>query len=300
MQAFDWNDLRFVLAVARHRSHASAARQLGVDPSTVGRRLRAVEADLGARLFERSADGMISPTPAGNLVAKHAESVESEIGGLRDAVQGADASPSGTVRITAVPILINRVLVPAAAGLMQRYPELRLELIAENRDLSLSRREADIAVRLARPGDDVSHRIRARRIGTLAYGAYAASDSRRDPATLPWLGYEEGMAHLPQARWISETAPLDGGMAAILMNDAEATMQAAIAGIGRCLLPRIVADRMPELSQVPVDKARLPEREIWLLTHPDLRHLGRIAMALDWIESSIGQWDRQPRRQHGG
>ncbi len=287
MQALDWDDLRYVLAVAREGSHTAAARQLGVDPTTVSRRLRAMEAALAARLFERTNDGRFSLTQAGEIAAKRAEAVEAEIGGLKTAIQGTDDAASGTVRVTAVPVLINRILVPAVPELMARHPQLRLELIAESRDLSLTRREADIAVRLARPRDDIGNRVLARRVGTLAYAVYAGNGVQANAATLPWVTYEDGMAHLPQANWMAKAAEKDGGLSAVALNDAEAILQAVHAGLGRSLLPCIIADHIPGIRRVGTDQAQIPEREIWLLTHPDLRHLFRIETVLAWIEASI-------------
>ncbi|WP_245430640.1 LysR family transcriptional regulator [Mesorhizobium sp. WSM3868] len=287
MQALDWNDLRYVLAVARGGSRAAAARQLGVDPTTVARRLRVAEIALGVRLFERGADGDMCLTEAGEVAVKRAEAVEAEIGGLKAATEGVDAAASGTVRVTAVPILINRILVPAAAELTARHPRLRVELIAESRDLSLSRREADIAIRLARPGDETGNRVLSRRIGTLSYAAYAGTDVQVEIAKLPWVAYEDGMAHLPQARWIAKMAEKDGGLSAVAVNDAEAILQAVQAGCGRSLLPCIVADHVLGIRRVSFDEAAFPEREIWLLTHPDLRHLARVAVVIAWIETSI-------------
>lgn len=288
MQHLDWNDLRYVLALARDRSYAAAARGLHIDATTVARRLRAIEAALGVRLFERGASGDMRPTQAGEVAARRAEAVEAEIGGLTEAVKGADASAGGTVRVTAVPVLINRVLVPAAATLTARHPRLRLELIAESRNLSLTRREADIAIRLARPEEEAGPRVLARRIGTLGYAAYAASGIDTDPKTLPWLTYEEGKAHLPQAAWIGRVAQKDGGASPVVVNDAEGLLQAVKAGLGRSLLPCIVGDREPGLSRVVAGGPAFPEREIWLLVHPDLRHLARVSVVLAWIEQTIG------------
>jgi DNA-binding transcriptional LysR family regulator len=289
MQALDWNDLRYVLALSREGSYAAAARRLGIDPTTVTRRLRAIEVALEARLFERGVDGEMRLTQAGEVAARRAEIVEAEVGGLTAAVKGTDASASGTVRLTAVPILINRILVPAAPNLVALHPDLRVELIAESRDLSLTRREADIALRLGRPGEDAGKRVLARRIGMLAYAVYAATDLRSDPKNLPWVTYEDGMAHLPQARWIAKAATKEGGFSAVAVNDAEAILQAVQAGLGRSLLPCVVADRIPALTRLPVENVPLIEREIWLLTHPDLRHLARIAAVLAWIEVSIAR-----------
>ncbi|TPO07144.1 LysR family transcriptional regulator [Mesorhizobium sp. B1-1-5] len=287
MQPIDWNDLRYVLALARDGSYAAAAQRLAVDPTTIARRLRAVETVLGVRLFERGADGRMRPTQAGEIAARRAEAMETEAGRLVEAVTGADAFASGTVRVTAVPILVNRVLVPAAGELVTRHPLLRLELIAESRGLNLTHREADIALRLARPGDDAGKRVLARRIGTLTYAAYASTAIAADPAKLPWLTYEDGMARLPQTSWIAENAQKGGGIAAIVMNDAEAILQAVKAGLGRSLLPCIVADQMPDLARLPNGDTPLPEREMWLLTHPDLRHLTRISAVLAWMEHAI-------------
>ncbi|MEI1248067.1 LysR family transcriptional regulator [Rhizobium aouanii] len=287
MQALDWNDFRYVLALMRGGSHSAAGRQLGVDPTTVGRRLRAIEAALGVSLFERGADGIMCLTQAGEIAARRAETLEAEIGRLKEAMQGADNSASGTVRVTAVPILINRVLVPAVAGLMAQHPHLRVELIAESRDLNLTRREADIAIRLARPTGDTGGRVLSKRIGKLRYAAYVANDIQFDTATLPWLTYDDGMAHLPQAQWIAKAVERDGNLSSLAFNDAEAILHGVQVGLGRSLLPCIVADQISGLRRSNVAGAAFPEREIWLLTHPDLRHLVRVDVVLTWIEASI-------------
>ncbi len=290
MHDIDWNDLRYVLALAREGSFAAAGRRLGLDPTTVARRLRSIESALGVRLFERGAEGEMRPTQAGEIAARRAEAVEAEISGLTMAVKGADSEVSGTVRVSAVPILINRVLIPAIADLAARHPGLRVELIAESRDVSLTRREADIALRLARPGEESGSRVIARRIGMLAYAAYAMSSL--SAPDLPWLTYEDGMAHLPQARWIAGVARKDG-YAPVLVNDAEALLQAVLAGLGRSLLPCIVADPIAGLARVPGDGHAFPARELWLLTHPDLRHLARIAAVTAWIEATIKRLEGQ-------
>jgi DNA-binding transcriptional LysR family regulator len=236
------------------------------------------------------------PTQAGEVAAKRAEAMETEAGRLVEAVKGADTVASGTVRVTAVPILVNRVLVPTAGELTALHPQLRLELVAESRGLSLPHREADIALRLARPGDDAGKRVLARRIGTLTYAAYASTAKAVDHANLPWLTYEDGMAHLPQAGWIAEAARKGAGTAAIAMNDAEAILQAVKAGLGRSLLPCIVADQMPDLVRLPIGDTAPPWREMWLLTHPDLRHLTRITVVLDWMEKVIERLVAASRR----
>jgi DNA-binding transcriptional LysR family regulator len=273
----DWDHLRFVLAIARAGTLSAAARRLGVDQTTVARRLKAAEATLAARLFDRI-DGGFRPTRAGAAAIARAEAVEHELGALAAAVAGGDAEASGTVRVTAVPILVNRFLVPAAPRLQRAAPQLRLELIADNRDLSLARREADVALRLARPRDGA---MLARRIGRLDYAAYALRT--RDAARLAWITYGEGFSYIPQARWIAQ---MRGAISALAVNDAEALLHAVRAGLGKSLLPCFVGDADRSLARVG-DGAPVLARDIWLLVQRELRHLARIEAVIAWIEGSM-------------
>jgi DNA-binding transcriptional LysR family regulator len=293
MHALDWNDLQYVLALARDGSYAAVARRLKVDSTTVGRRLRAVESVLGAKLFERDLEGRMFATDAGEIVIRRAEAIESEVCNLDEAVKGAEAAVSGLVRITAVPFLINRLLIPAIPDLVARHPALRIELIADPRNLSLARRDADIAVRLARPEGDIGNRILSRKIRTIAYAAYGPANCSDDPCTLPWLGYDESMNHLPQAKWVREAAERDGGLAVVSVNDAEAILHGVQAGLGRSLLPCGIADRIPGIVRLSMGNSSPLEREVWVLTHPDIRRHARVSAALTWIEASLGGRDQQ-------
>jgi DNA-binding transcriptional LysR family regulator len=215
--------------------------------------------------------------------------MEREISALGHALSGADDTVSGTVRVTSVPIIVNRVLVPAAQTLLNHHPELQLELVGDARDLSLTRREADLALRLARPKTG-GIKVTARRIGTLHYDVYTcASCSARDAKMLPWVTYDEAMAHLPQARWIATTAVRnEERIAALHVNDAEAVLEAVIAGVGRSLLPCVVADRDSRLRRRGGRRRRPAlSRELWLLTHSELRRLGRIEAVVEWIEKIV-------------
>ena len=154
----------------------------------------------GTRLYQRLRDGTLQLTIAGKRIALHAEKIEREIRALDGALKSADDAVSGIVRITSVPIIVNHILVPAADCLLQRHPKLRLELVADPKDLSLTRRETDLALRLARPKTGGT-KVMARRVGTIRYDVYAsASCSVREAKALPWVTYDESMAHLPQAR----------------------------------------------------------------------------------------------------
>jgi DNA-binding transcriptional LysR family regulator len=287
MQSMNWNDLRYVLALSRGRTLAAAARLLGVDDTTVARRLTAMQQTLRVRLTQRLADGTLQLTASGERAALHAERIEREIGLLGVGLAGADHMVAGTVRVTSVPIVINHVLVPAAQILLKRHPQLQLELIAEARDLSLTRREADLALRLARPKTG-GIRVTAHRIGTLRYQVYGpAACSAAEARTLPWITYEEAMAHLPQARWIAAAAN-DGTIAAVRMNDGEAVLEAVIAGLGRSLLPCVVADGDKRLKRLGArGRPSALDRELWLLAHSEMKTLGRVEAVVDWIEQTV-------------
>jgi DNA-binding transcriptional LysR family regulator len=287
----NWDDLRYLLAVAQGSTLSAAAQRLRVDETTVARRLAAAEAALGARLFER-VDRTMRPTRAGEVAIAHAERVEREMHGLHGRIAGADAAVAGTVRLTSVPIVVNRLLAPALPDLVAAHPLLRLELIAEPRNLSLTKREADIALRLARPqggGTAV-----ARRIGRLDYAVYGPSPKGLRPTggprdgdagALPWITYEAGLDELPQAKWIAAAAR--GAAAPVLMaGDAETILAAVRAGVGKSLLPCAVAEREPGLRRLG-DAAPVLSREMWLLVHADLRRLARIGAVVEWIEQTV-------------
>ena len=292
MQDLDWNDLRFVLAVTRSQSLAGAARRLGVNETTVGRRIARAERRLGARLFERS-QGLLLPTEAGAAVVAGAERVELEVQAVESAVSGTDHLAAGRVRVTSVPIVVNRLLVPALPRLLREHPQLGVELIAEPRDLSLTKREADIALRLARPRQEV--RAVARRIGRLDYAVYGPS--RKSRKTLPWITYEDGMADLPQWRWMAERASHEA-RAPVTVNDAEAILQCVKAGLGKSLLPVAIADRAPGLARLDRGPPTL-SRELWLMVHPELRKLTRIRVTMDWMASVVEQLMQVRARSSG-
>jgi len=283
LQDHDWDDLRILLAIGREASLTGAARRLGVNETTVGRRLARAEQHLGARLFERTG-GRLLPTGAGDRVLEAAERMELAMQAATSAVAGTDALVAGLVRVTTVPLLAHHLLLPALPALLSAHPGLRVELVAESRNLSLTRRDADIALRLARPTSD--SRAIARRIGGLDYAVYGPALTAA--ADLPWVGYGEEMADLPQARWIAERVAAQSGtaraagLAPVTVNDGEGILQAVRNGLGRSLLPMAIADLIPGLARLDTGPPVLT-RELWLLVHPELRDLTRVRVVLDWL-----------------
>ncbi len=273
MQNMDWDDLRFVLAIARAGTLAAAARRLGVNQTTVSRRLDAAETSLGARLFDR-VNGALRPTAAGTVAISRAAQMEEQVRALETGI-ASDDEAAGRVRLTAVPILVNRLLVPNLPRFYDAYPRIEIELIAEPRNVSLSRREADIALRLSRPEHGAA--TLTRRIGLLGYAAYGPREGDDD---LPWIGYEENQWHLPQAQWLIAA---QGRLAAMSFNDADGIVEAIHAGLGKSLLPCLIADHDMRLKRLNPDIVL--SREVWLLAHRDLRQQRRVDAVVTWLQN---------------
>jgi DNA-binding transcriptional LysR family regulator len=280
MQGMDWDNLRYVLTIARAGTLAGAARRLGVNQTTTARRLIAAERDLGARLFDRI-DGALIPTKAGEIAVARAVEVEHEVEAIEHGIGGGNAEIAGLVRLTSVPVLVNRLLIPALPRLLAIHPGLRLELIAEPRNLNLARRETDIALRLSRP--DRVGGVVVRRAGQLDYAIYGPHGSSADE--LRWISYEEGLGHLPQARWIAAAVRSDE-LAPFRVSDAEALIAAIRAGLGKSLLPCFAGERDDRLQRFGGPEPVL-SREVWQLTHKELRRHTRISAATAWLSAVL-------------
>ena len=165
----DWDDLRFFLAVARHGSLSAASKDLRVAQSTVGRRLTSLEAALGVRLLNRTPDGYMK-TLAGAEVQAGVERLEAEILGIERSVSGRDTSLAGVVRVTCAETVANYILAPGLAALRKQHPDIVIDLIADQRDLSLAMREAEISIRLVQAEH---HDLLARKIGRFTFALYA-------------------------------------------------------------------------------------------------------------------------------
>lgn len=280
----NWTDLRVALAVKQTGGIKKAAKQLTTTEATVSRHVAALEEALDTVLFERTAKGM-APTPACVVLMKHVEKAESEFETGIEAAIHTHQQPAGTVRITTVPILMNHVLIPQSIAFAARNPEIHLELLADDTDLSMQQREADIAVRLSRPVTEMN--IITSCIGALEYGVYALTERLHavHHATLPWIAYEPRMSRLPQAHWIAnQIKQQDGHLSNIACNDAECLLSAIQSGMGKTLLPRIVGQHFPSLTELH-EYERPPTREVWVLIHPNLQMTGRIRVTLDWLKT---------------
>lgn len=289
MQQGNWNDFRYVLAIKRGGTLAKAARLAGVDSTTVSRRVSAVESAYKIVVVERSRHGCVRLTPEGEEIAKRAEAIEHQVGMLNEAIGSGQQACSGVVRISSVPLIVNRVLATGIGPLVRENPELVVELIPESRDVNLTFREADLAVRLARPREGGTS-VKARRLGYLKYAAYASvAFSDMDAARLQWVGYEERMLGITPARWISKTASGSTlGQSGLRVHDAETALEAVRAGLGITILPTLVADRVEGIRQVTLPNVKeYPSRELWLLGHADQMELRRVKTAMAWLDGLL-------------
>ena len=274
----DWNDLRLFLAVARAGTLSGAARALGVTHTTVFRRIGAYEQRLGVRLFDRLPTGYVLTAP-GEDMRNSVERIEEEIAALALKVTGQDQRLSGTIRITATDMLAIGVLPPHLAAFRAKWPGIEIEVIVSDRVLDLTRREADVALRVGNPAQET---LVGRRVGRLAFAVYAATGCESDPASGDWVGF--GASHGPLSRHLARWWP---GMRQVYRtNSILGAVAAAKAGIGLAALPCALADREAGLIRV----APLPEDfglDMWLLTHEDLRTTARIRALMDFMAAAL-------------
>jgi DNA-binding transcriptional LysR family regulator len=287
MQVMRWDDLQVFLAAVRTGSQIKAGRALGVDPTTIGRRLAALERELGAKLFDRTPQRLVA-TAAGLAIVPRAERVEAELLAVQREAGGADQRVDGPIRITGGDGLLNAVVVPALVALRRRHPGLAIELRADTRRLDLSRREADLALRLVRPSQPS---LIARRLGNLGFGVYASRgylDLHPTPRTLAdtaghdWIGFEAELDDLPQVRWLRCIVPRPRWV--IRANTTMTQVAACRAGHGLALLPTFVAEDLVQIAP----RSHGPTRELWAVIHADLRRNARLAVVLDWLANLVG------------
>jgi DNA-binding transcriptional LysR family regulator len=289
MQPMSWDDLRVFLAVARGGSYKAAARALGVNPTTIARRLAALETALGQRLFERSPE-RLSPTPAGRALLARAERVEVEMQALSRELTGAETQLAGPLRVTATDGLAHYLLVPALGALLSEHPGLSLDLRIDSRLSDLSRHEADVALRLVRPREPS---LVARPLGRLRFGLYASASylerrgtpkSRAALAAHAWVGFSAGDAPLPQLAWLRRAVP--GARYVLRVTTTTAQALACAEGLGLALLPTFTAEREPRLRPL-LPRLACPSRELWLVYHADLRANPRVAAFTSWLGRRI-------------
>jgi DNA-binding transcriptional LysR family regulator len=271
----DWDLARFVLAIARHGTASAAAQALAVDQTTVSRRLVAAEAALDAVLFERIGK-RFQPTPVGAAVVAQAEAMDRAAIAMAHAARDRDAALSGPVRISILPGFAGW-LIPRMGELQRRHPGLRPTVLSTDINADLERRDADIALRQARPrSGDLAARLGVR-IGHAVYGP-------ADGAAEGWIALEPALDAVPQMVWLREQP---GGTDPVLRVTGGPELLAAVrAGLGRAVIPCYLADDAPGLRRLsgPVPVA---SRELWIVLPAPAKDVPRIRVVADWLAEAL-------------
>lgn len=289
MAKYDWGAMESFLAIARAGRLTSAARRLGIDHTTLSRRIKSLEEDLGTRLFERSVSGY-SLTAQGERFLRTAQEVETLALRAAQDISGSSSRIAGSVRIGATDGFGTSFLAPRLPAMSAPHPELLLELVTMPRLFNLTKREADLAIGLERPE---AGRLYARKLtdyDLCLYGAKGYLARHGEPVTprdlrehrfvgyIPDLIYAEQLDYLPLVS--KETEPW------IASSNLVAQFNMTLANAGLCVLPRFMAAREPRLRQVLADHVRIT-RAFWLIVHADIRDLARIRYCSDFLVEEI-------------
>lgn len=284
--SLEWNDYRVVLAIHRTGGLAPAARLLGINHATVFRQVNAMEARLGARLFDRHRSGY-GLTAVGEVALAAAETMETQVLAAERRMAGGDLSLSGSIRVTAPDDMVQRLLLPMFVDFRARYPKIELEVIVDNRFLNLSRREADIAIR---PTSTAPEAMVGVNIGPLAMASYGAPalaariGEGEAVSNLPWIGWEDGAQSIAFGGYFQRMNPPP--LFVYRANSLLAQISAAECGIGIALLPCFAGDSSASLQRVgPPDRST--SSSLWLLTHPDLKRAARIKAFLEFMSGAL-------------
>lgn len=288
MHSMDWDDLRYVLAVSRHQSLSLAGSRLGVSHTTVGRRVRAIEDALGVRLFDRTPDAFVA-TAAGQDIADVAEKLEAEILLLEGRVLGRDAQLHGRVRVATMDMLYRKFL-SGFTSFMTRYPGVDLTVTSSDEEVSLPRREADVALRLTNKPPEY---LVGRRVGRVSFCVFGerrlvkriGADAPYD--AFPWLHWDERLDMRPIDEWLQKHAPKAVIAMRIGTSGSTAILRETIAsGTGVHFLSTFDGDDDPRLARIGEPTTQF-DRDVWLLTLPDLRNTNRIRAFMDHLEDHV-------------
>ena len=281
----NWDDARVFLAVCRESTLRGAARVLGVDQATVGRRVTALEKSLSATLFLRTSEGY-ALTAVGEAALRAVEKMEHSALELERRIQGLDDRLTGLVRVSTTDSLAIDFLIPAIARLHQQHPDVRVQLDASTQILSLSKREADIAVRNTRPDnpDLIARRIARWPVGLFASRAYV--DAHGVP--LPGSAFEghDLVVYQPYLQGNKDmtlvSEPLGRGRIVSSLSSSLLVRRSIAAGIGLGEIPVYMGER-DGLIRVWPKRTRPVPYDVWLVTHADLRHTARVRVVIDEI-----------------
>ncbi len=276
----NWDDLRFVLALARHRTLSAAAKALGSSHTTVARRVQGLTSTLGTRMFDAIDDGYV-PTSAGQLVIQAAERLDAEVLALEARVLGGDARLEGKLRVTTMDILFRRY-EGAFKSFLERFPGVEVTVSCSDAEASLLRREADVALRMTNAPPEY---LIGRKVGRIDFAVYASKTLARrigrktKLSGWPWLHWDERLEARWLDAWLAANAP--GAKIAMRVDMSSFALREAIsAGIGVHFLACTEGDGASDLCRIgPVQEAY--GRDVWLLTLAELKTTTRVRAFID-------------------
>jgi molybdate transport repressor ModE-like protein len=290
----NWDELQTFLAVVQRGSISRAARLLGVNHSTVLRRIGSLEDVLGARLFDRLPGGYAT-TEAGHELSARLAGIDEQIASARSHLSGLDVEIKGLIRLASHDTVVSGLLVPLIARFRQLHPGVTVQILTDGAFPNLLRREADVAVRAAaKPPENLV----GRRVGHVQMALYAARSlvkamgRKATPDDYVWVGFDEIISPLAAAHWVRKNVPPE--RTGVSMDSLGGMVDAVAGGVGVGLLLCPLADDRPELVQLaPPDPAfDLP---IWILTHPDLKQVARIRAFTQFLFDELSV---HPRLKH--
>lgn len=282
MNNIDWNDLNYFLATVNNGSLASAAKYLKVNHTTVSRRIAALEQQLGAPLFERTASGLLI-TPLGNALIPYANQMNESVHTMDRLVTAQSKDLAGTLRITTMDMFTQRVIMPNIKIFTQQHPEINIELILSDSNLNLSAREADIAFRAT---DNPAPDVVGKRLGHFAITCYCTREVHeqylQDPQSVTAIDWRDNQGQKPD--WVNQHMP------DLEVRHVSSTLSGIYelvkAGCGVAQLPCGLGDTNPDLVRVQ----GVPLFEgmgLWVLTHIDLRNTARIKVFRDFMLKAL-------------
>ena len=274
MQHINWDNLRYVLVVANKGSIAAAARELGVNRTTVLRRINIFQQNLNCRIFDRGDSGYVL-TPEAEKMIDAAREVEGTLFDMQRQIAGHELKLEGELRVTTTDTFMLSLLGPHLASFQQTHPHIVVEVLMTNNVLDLNRRDADVAIRPTRSPDAG---LVGRRLCDVDFGVYATrqllqSVDRERLFDARWIGFVDSIMHTPIGVWFNSAVDIRN--ICLRCDSFVAVRVAAESGIGLALLPRLLGDSSPQLERLDLDTSELTVG-LWALAHPDLARSARV------------------------
>ena len=285
MQQINWDNLRYVLMVSEKGSIAAAARELGVNRTTVLRRINTFQHNLNCRIFERGDSGYIL-TPEAEKMIGAAREVENTLFDMQRQIAGHELRLEGELKVTTTDTLMVSLIGPHLASFYRKHPHIVVDIVMTNNILDLSRREADIAIR---PTQSLEAPLVGRRVADVHFGIYASPDyfdncQASNLTEHRWIGFDTSLQSTPPGKWLEANVPKER---VCLRGDSFIALKiAAENGIGVALLPHYLGNSSAQLQRLPIPVSELTTG-LWLLTHPDLFRSSKVHAFMDHFEEGI-------------